>query len=246
MFSREATQDVDWNDASRHPARCPMKATSVRLAAGPRIRGFTLIELLVVIAIISLLVSILLPSLSRAKDITKGVLCMSNFKQIGLALTYYADENDGYLPQYSWQPPVAAFMELPGPPFPLGCPSKPWGTDPPGYWVSRPWACNLSVNRWLDDDAIAGGSPSNAPGYWTMAYAKVPDPLGTTLVFDAMLCSEMTSSLPPYSPEYCWGWNSADYRHVGGSRGKCNILFVDLHVDSFDEVRQEMWTPYSD
>lgn len=59
--------------------------------------GFTLIELLVVIAIISLLVSILLPSLSRAKGLAKAVVCGSNAKNIGMALHMFADaENDEY------------------------------------------------------------------------------------------------------------------------------------------------------
>ena len=59
------------------------------------IRGFTLIELLVVIAILSLLVSILMPSLSRAKFLAKNVICQSNSHQIGIAMvTYTSDFRD--------------------------------------------------------------------------------------------------------------------------------------------------------
>jgi len=60
--------------------------------------GFTLIELLVVIAIIALLVSILLPSLKKAKDLAKDIVCMSNKKQVGLGLFLYANDNDGTIP----------------------------------------------------------------------------------------------------------------------------------------------------
>lgn len=54
--------------------------------------GFTLIELLVVIAIISLLASILLPSLSRAKELTRRVVCATNLRNIGQAVSMYAIE----------------------------------------------------------------------------------------------------------------------------------------------------------
>jgi prepilin-type N-terminal cleavage/methylation domain-containing protein len=64
--------------------------------------GFTLIELLVVIAIISLLVSILLPSLVKAKVLAADVACMSNLKKIGLATYLYAEDNQEILPSYTY------------------------------------------------------------------------------------------------------------------------------------------------
>ena len=64
-----------------------------------RIKGFTLIELLVVIAIIALLLSILLPSLKKAKDQVKAVICRSNLKQWGLITSLYARDNDDKLYQ---------------------------------------------------------------------------------------------------------------------------------------------------
>ncbi len=61
-------------------------------------KAFTLIELLVVIAIISLLVSILLPTLKKAKDLAKWTICQANLRSVGLALNMYITENDGYIP----------------------------------------------------------------------------------------------------------------------------------------------------
>lgn len=66
-------------------------------------KAFTLIELLVVIAIIAILAAILFPVFAQAKEAAKKTACLSNDKQVGLAIYMYASDNDDTLCQTSWE-----------------------------------------------------------------------------------------------------------------------------------------------
>jgi prepilin-type N-terminal cleavage/methylation domain-containing protein/prepilin-type processing-associated H-X9-DG protein len=81
--------------------------------------GFTLIELLVVIAIAGVLMGMLAPALSQARRRAHAVACINNLKQIGTAMTLYADDNEGRL---------AGWYSGSGPPYPG------W-TDTKGAWT---------------------------------------------------------------------------------------------------------------
>ncbi|MCM8528437.1 MAG: prepilin-type N-terminal cleavage/methylation domain-containing protein [Lentisphaeraceae bacterium] len=60
---------------------------------------FTLLELLIVVAIIGILISLLLPSLSKAREAAKTAVCLSNQKQVSIAIISYQEEGLGFLPQ---------------------------------------------------------------------------------------------------------------------------------------------------
>ena len=70
--------------------------------------AFTLVELLVVVAIIALLISILIPSLTGAREYARRTVCKTNLHQFGLALAMYADDYDGFFPRYYGRYPTYA------------------------------------------------------------------------------------------------------------------------------------------
>src|SRR3954471_18903295 len=72
-------------------------------------RAFTLVELLVVIGIIALLISILLPALSKARKSANTVKCLAQHKQIMAALLIYSNEWKGAIPYTNWGPAVGPY-----------------------------------------------------------------------------------------------------------------------------------------
>src|SRR5947209_15960773 len=105
--------------------------------------GFTLIELLVVIAIIAILAAILFPVFAQARESARQTSCLSNMKQIGLALMMYVQDNDEVNPNiyqgwgtidnqfqegWLWKNAIEAYIKAKGI---WKCPSNPV-SDPDG------------------------------------------------------------------------------------------------------------------
>ncbi len=102
-------------------------------------KGFTLVELLVVIGIIALLISILLPSLNRARRAAKAVQCGSNLRQISLALIQYINSNKGHFP-----PALITANDA---------------TSPPGFYTDGFfWAAELMHQKYINAPNLYKGS----------------------------------------------------------------------------------------
>src|SRR5262245_16131520 len=138
---------------------------SARSIAGGSGRGFTLIELLVVIAVIAVLISLLLPALGKAREAGRATVCLSNQRQIGMALAMYEDTYK------EWQPREAGTSELQT----RGVPRLPQYRNSP-YNLS--WAFNL--RPFLDPLAVSSSANAmqdqfkNAPYYRDPSRPKDP------------------------------------------------------------------------
>ena len=196
-------------------------------------KAFTLIELLVVIAIITLLVSILLPSLNRARGLAKRVSCSSNMRQIGLAFTMYTGDWKQWLPLvretqtsdmwadklYNGYAENVKLFHCPNVPKRIFEPNKSRGAYNMAYGME--W--------WLGGGHNIDHTPAKPKGIGHKT-TDVSKPVVT------VLAGENASFGHGYGvhnydwpdPANSWGWPD-DNRHAGNS----NILFVDSHIASY-------------
>lgn len=225
-----------------------MNSTSWRIhkVFRQKINGFTLIELLVVIAIISLLVSILLPSLVKAKKLAKITMCSANLKYLGISLVLYADENNQSFPNtgkfgtwwYSadgeyggFRSNAGSFVRLIYPNYVtsrtvLYCPLDPVRSAE-RYWVSddQPnYGPSLEYNGISYAYSACYGTDGDL-GHMALATRcrTLSDPVGA-LMSDQEGWSESLPWYWPHDAEISYGYIT--------SVSSVNILFSDGHVES--------------
>jgi prepilin-type N-terminal cleavage/methylation domain-containing protein/prepilin-type processing-associated H-X9-DG protein len=213
-------------------------------------RAFTLVELLVVISIIALLISVLLPSVGKARMQAKRVASASNLHQIGVALEMYAQSHNGRFPETthggiserSWVFTLAPY---------LGnvdevriCPA-----DPRRHDLLENDGTSYILNEWVSVQALDPFGQPIPDQPWFPNLHQLRSPVSTMVVFTSADAFAMTVQ---GDHTHSRGWFNADKANdrwstvlqdiqpdrfrLGGYgpqhlKGSSNYLYADTHVD---------------
>lgn len=163
-------------------------------------KAFTLIELLVVIAIIALLISILLPSLSRARELSKRTVCASNLRGIGQAMYIYAQDDPGVFPCIAqvWTANNGAMQNF----NPVNRTTEPPTTGTP----------SVSVDMW----AIVRANNTTPKQFNCPSTTDIPDPAQDTTAYYDFLSENVASGASQYL-SYAYQYQHDPNRRIVGT-----------------------------
>ncbi len=187
-----------------------------------------MLELLVVVSVMSVLASLLLPGLTRAKARAHGVLCLNNLRQWGLATQLYATDHGDYLPPEGTPNPadsatnVGWYIQLPAV---LGLPryhDMPWRTNAMARPHRSVWLCAANPRRsngrnlfhYCLNENINGTGEDNQP----VRLSAMPQPSSLVWLFDS-------KNLPAVG-----SWS---YVHTNLHLGGAQFLFLDGRAARF-------------
>ncbi|MEN6304114.1 MAG: DUF1559 domain-containing protein [Armatimonadia bacterium] len=216
-------------------------------------RGFTLIELLVVIAIIAILAAILFPVFAKAREKARQTSCLSNGKQIGLAVEQYKSDYDGLYPfsrgtggtwPSNYLAPYMKNLQM------VRCPSR-------GDWYyGYSYNINFGYQPGLQFSPVRTG-----PSYDGVAESTVNNPAGKIVLTESTLPYYYLVKLAAYSDASAKGSLDAffpstvaintqryTFEETGVHNGGVNNVFADGHakwmgLQSLTEANQ--WIPTS-